>query len=259
MNPDVYKGLWGGSHCRDSPIQTQQQCSCSPGEGGVCQAGDKYLAQLDEVLTYSTPQKKVAGMFIESIQGIGGVVQVPKGYIQKAQQLIRKNGGLLISDEVQTGFGRTGDTFWNFESHNVIPDIVTMAKSIGNGFPMAAVVTTPKIAACLGNASHFNTFGGNPLAAAVGSAVLEVIEEEKLQNNCKTVGTYFLKELEKFRSEFNNVGDVRGKGMMIGIEMVEDKETKKQLRLEKVLDIFEDLKDEGLLVGRGGHYGNVRF
>lgn len=95
------------------------------------------------------------------------------------------------------------------------------------------------------------------MASAVGKAVLEVIEEEKLQQHCKTVGTYFLKELEKFRAEFSNVGDVRGKGFMIGIEMVENKETRKQLALEKVLDIFEDLKDEGLLVGRGGHYGNV--
>lgn len=122
---------------------------------------------------------------------------------------------------------------------------------------MAAVVTTAKIAQCLSNASHFNTFGGNPLASAVGSAVLDVIEEEGLQKNSKTVGTYFLKELEKFRDEFAFVGDVRGKGFMIGVEMVESKETRKQLPLDKVLDIFEDLKDEGLLVGRGGHYGNI--
>ncbi|OXA47066.1 alanine--glyoxylate aminotransferase 2, mitochondrial [Folsomia candida] len=254
MNPDVYKGIWGGESCRDSPVQTDRKCACS---GGVCQAADKYVEQLEEVLTYSVPQRKVAAMFIESIQGVGGVVQYPKGYVKKAQDLIRKNGGVIISDEVQTGFGRTGDHLWNFESHGIIPDIVTMAKSIGNGFPMAAVVTTPKIAQSLANASHFNTFGGNPMASAVGKAVLEVIEEEKLQQHCKTVGTYFLKELEKFRAEFSNVGDVRGKGFMIGIEMVENKETRKQLALEKVLDIFEDLKDEGLLVGRGGHYGNV--
>jgi alanine-glyoxylate transaminase/(R)-3-amino-2-methylpropionate-pyruvate transaminase len=122
---------------------------------------------------------------------------------------------------------------------------------------MAAVVTTPKIAQSLTLASHFNTFGGNPMASTVGSAVLDVIEEEKLQENCKTVGTYFMKELEKFRNEFSVVGDVRGKGLMIGVEAVESKETRKQLPIERVLDIFEDLKDAGILVGRGGHYGNV--
>jgi alanine-glyoxylate transaminase/(R)-3-amino-2-methylpropionate-pyruvate transaminase len=130
---------------------------------------------------------------------------------------------------------------------------------IGNGFPMAAVVTTPKIAQSLTNASHFNTFGGNPMASAVGKAVLEVIQEEKLQENCKNVGTYFLTELKKFQDEFSMVGDVRGKGLMIGVEMVENKETRKQLPIDNVLDIFEDLKDEGILLGRGGHYGNVMF
>ncbi|CAL8097106.1 unnamed protein product [Orchesella dallaii] len=256
MNPDVYKGLWGGSNCRDSVVQVDRKCNCDCSKGS-CGAADKYIEQLDEIFTYSLPQRKVAGMFIESIQGVGGVVQFPKTYIQKAAELVRKNGGLLISDEVQTGFGRTGDSMWNFQDHGVSPDIVTMAKSIGNGFPLAAVVTTPAVAQSLINANHFNTFSGNPLASAVGTAVLEVIEEEGLQENCKKVGTYFLKELEKLQNECNIVGDVRGKGLMIGVETVECKETRRQLPMDRVLDIFEDLKDEGLLVGRGGHYGNV--
>lgn len=112
--------------------------------------------------------------FFVALQGVGGVVQFPKGYLQRVYELIRSNGGLCIADEVQTGFGRTGQHFWNFQSHGVTPDIVTMAKGIGNGFPMAAVVTTPTIARSLNKAFHFNTFGGNPISCAVGIAVLKV-------------------------------------------------------------------------------------
>jgi alanine-glyoxylate transaminase/(R)-3-amino-2-methylpropionate-pyruvate transaminase len=256
MNADVYKGLWGGANCRDSPVQTDRKCNCDC-SGNTCGAGDKYLAQLDEVLTYSMPQKKVGGFFIESIQGVGGVVQFPKGFVKKAFDLVRQNGGVCISDEVQTGFARTGDNFWHFMDHGVVPDIVTLAKSIGNGFPMAAVVTTPEIAQAMTNANHLNTFGGNLLASAVGKAVLEVIEEEKLQANAKNVGTYFLTELANLKKECRAIGDVRGKGLMIGIEMVEDKETRVPLKADKMLDVFEDIKDAGVLIGRGGHFGNV--
>jgi len=254
MNPDAYKGIWAG--VRDSVVQPDRVKETDVSKDS-CPSADNYVAQLEEILTYSLPQKKVAGFFIESIQGVGGVVQYPKGYVKKSFDLIRANGGICISDEVQTGFGRTGDSMWCFESHGVIPDVVTMAKSIGNGFPMAAVVTTPKIAQSLANASHFNTFGGNPLASSVGKAVLEVIEEEKLQENCKKVGTYLLTELKKFRDEFSIVGDIRGKGLMLGIEVVESKETRKTLPAEKILNIFEDLKDAGVLVGRGGFYNNT--
>lgn len=171
MNPDVYKGLWGGKYCRDSPIQTDRQCNCTPGE---CLASKNYLKQLDEVFKYSLPRGKCAAMFAESIQGVGGSVQFPRGYIKKAAQMVRDNGGVFVSDEVQTGFGRTGDHFWGFEGHGIEPDIVSMAKGIGNGFPLAAVVTKKEIANVMGQALHFNTFGGNPLASAVGIAVLDV-------------------------------------------------------------------------------------
>lgn len=111
-------------------------------------------------------------MFI--VQGVGGVIQFPKGYLKRVYKLIRSNGGVCVADEVQTGFGRTGEHFWNFQSHDVTPDIVTMAKGIGNGFPMAAVVTTAEIAKSLESVFHFNTFGGNPMSCAVGLSVLEV-------------------------------------------------------------------------------------
>ncbi|KAK9502839.1 hypothetical protein O3M35_011535 [Rhynocoris fuscipes] len=254
MNPDVYRGLWGGAHCRDSPVQTDRKCDCAEGK---CQAADRYYEQLEEVFMYSLAPSKVAALFAESIQGVGGTVQFPKGFLKKAYELVRSNGGLCVADEVQTGFGRTGDYFWGFESHEVIPDIVTMAKGIGNGYPLAAVVTTPEISQALGHAFHFNTFGGNPVACTAGMATLEVIEEEGLQKNSKIVGTYLLEELAKLRDEFAYVGDVRGKGLMIGVDLVKNKATREPIAAKHFADIWEDCKDMGVLLGRGGMNGNV--
>ncbi|KAM4810060.1 alanine--glyoxylate aminotransferase 2, mitochondrial [Rhinophrynus dorsalis] len=253
MCPDVFRGIWGGSHCRDSPVQTNRKCSCSP---GFCEAKDKYIDQLKETLNTSATQR-VAAFIAESIQGVGGAVQYPKGYLKEAYELIRQKGGLCIADEVQTGFGRTGSHFWGFQNHDVMPDIVTMAKGIGNGFPMAAVVTTHEIASSFAKAQHFNTFGGNPVASSVGSAVLDAIEEDGLQKNCEIVGTYLLLELAKLRDMFEIVGDVRGKGLMIGIEMVKDKKTCNPLPVEEINLILEDCKDMGVLIGKGGLYGQT--
>lgn len=186
-------------------------------------------------------------------------MQFPKGFIKKAAELVRSNGGVFISDEVQTGFGRTGEHFWGFQGHDIIPDIVTMAKGIGNGFPLAAVVTTPKIAEVLSHALHFNTFGGNPMASAVGIAVLDVIEEEKLQKNSHVVGTHFLQELDKLRDKHAVIGDVRGKGLMIGVELVEDRNTRQPMQPANFSDIWEDCREMGLLLGKGGLHGNVRI
>lgn len=253
MNPDVFRGPWGGAHCRDSPGQTVRPCSCPPGS---CQACDMYVEQLEDVLRHSMPKDKVAAFFAEAIQGVGGAVQLPDGYLKKAYELVRARGGLCISDEVQTGFGRLGSHYWGFESQGVVPDIVTMAKGMGNGYPIGAVVTTPEVAAVMGQALHFNTFGGNPVASAVGSAVLDVIEEDGTQALSADIGTYFLKELIKLRDEYEVVGDVRGKGLMIGVEMVKDKESRKPLPPAEMASIWEDTKNMGLLLGKGGLHGN---
>ncbi|XP_054748284.1 alanine--glyoxylate aminotransferase 2, mitochondrial-like [Lytechinus pictus] len=252
MNADCYRGLWGGKFCRDSPVQTDRDCDCTV----ECKAKDLYLEQYAEVLRYSTG-KKIAGFFAEGIQGVGGTVQYPKGLLAEMYKLTREKGGVCISDEVQTGFGRLGSHFWGFESHGIMPDIVTMAKGIGNGFPLGAVVTTSEIAATMKEALHFNTYGGNPLSCAVGSAVLEVIDNEGLQANSENVGTHLLLELAKLRDEFEVVGDVRGKGLMIGMEMVADKETRAPLPPDEMMDIWEDTKEMGLLIGKGGFYGQV--
>ena len=131
MNPDPYLGIWGGANCRDSISQTDRKCDCKVGD---CQATTEYYKQLEQVFKFSLPRGKVAAMFAESIQGVGGTVQFPRGYLKKAAELVRANHGLFVSDEVQTGFGRTGEHFWGFEGHGIVPDIVTMAKGFRFNF-----------------------------------------------------------------------------------------------------------------------------
>ncbi|KAI5637493.1 aminotransferase class-III domain-containing protein [Phthorimaea operculella] len=251
MLPDPYRGIFGG--CRDSLSQVDGGCSCPDDE---CYSADKYVHQLEELLGNSVPAGKVAALFAESIQGVNGAVQFPKGYLKKAHQLIKKHGGILVSDEVQTGFGRTGDHFWGFEGHGVIPDIVTMAKGIGNGFPMAAVVTTKAIAEAHAKATYFNTYGGGPLAATAGKAVLEVIEEEGLQENSRVLGKRFIEQLMQLQKVQPLIGDVRGKGLMLGVELVKPG-TKDPLSPAEAADVVENIKDLGVLIGRGGRWSNV--
>jgi alanine-glyoxylate transaminase/(R)-3-amino-2-methylpropionate-pyruvate transaminase len=234
LAPDPYRGEWG----RDDP-----------------DAGVKYAADIKSLVEFATPGR-VSAFFAESIQGVGGAVVYPDGYLSNAYKYIRDAGGLCIADEVQTGFGRTGSHYWGFETQGVIPDIVTMAKGIGNGTPLAAVVTTPDIANALTQRIHFNTFGGNPVSCAMGKAVLEVIEREKYQQNCLELGGYIMEGLEKLKSRHDVLGDVRGKGLMIGIELVKDRTTKEPAR-EECDQVFERAKEMGLLLGRGGLYSNV--
>uniref|UniRef100_A0A2K5YBP7 Alanine--glyoxylate aminotransferase 2, mitochondrial n=1 Tax=Mandrillus leucophaeus TaxID=9568 RepID=A0A2K5YBP7_MANLE len=209
MCPDVFRGPWGGSHCRDSPVQTIRKCSCAP---DCCQAKDQYIEQFKDTLSTSVA-KSIAGFFAEPIQGVNGVVQYPKGFLKEAFELVRARGGVCIADEI--------------------------AKSLAKRL------------------QYFNTFGGNPMACAIGSAVLEVIKEENLQENSQEVGTYMLLKFAKLRDEFEIVGDVRGKGLMIGIEMVQDKMSRRPLPREEVNQIHEDCKHMGLLVGRGGIFSQT--
>lgn len=234
MTPDPYRGPWG----RNDP-----------------EAGQNYAADVQNLIQYAT-SGQIAGFIAESIQGVGGVVVFPDGYLNHAYEHVRAAGGVCIADEVQAGFGRTGAHFWGFETQGVIPDIVTMAKGIGNGCPLAAVVTTPQIASVLAKRIHFNTFGGNPVVCAQGKAVLEVIERENLQANSLKMGNYILAGLEKLRQKHNLIGDVRGKGLMLGIELVKDRATKEPAKAE-CAQVLEHCKDLGLLVGKGGLFGQT--
>lgn len=221
-------------------------------------AGRKYADDIKSLIDYATPGK-IAGFIAESIQGVGGFVVYPEGYLKHAYEHVRAAGGVCIADEVQTGFGRTGTHFWGFETQGVIPDIVTLAKGIGNGAPLAAVVTTPKIAAVLAQKTHFNTFGGNPVVSAIGKAVLEVIEQENLQANARELGAYLLAGLEKLKARHRLIGDVRGQGLMLGIEFVKDRATKQPGR-EECAQVVENARELGLLLGKGGLWGQtIRF
>jgi alanine-glyoxylate transaminase/(R)-3-amino-2-methylpropionate-pyruvate transaminase len=225
---------------------------------GDPEAGKKYADDVKSVIDYAT-SGKVAAFIAESIQGVGGFVVFPDGYLKHTYEHVRAAGGVCIADEVQTGFGRTGTHFWGFETQGVIPDIVTMAKSIGNGAPLAAVVTTPEIAAVLAQKIHFNTFGGNPVVSAIGKAVLEVIETENLQENCHTLGNYIIAGLEKLKAKYPVIGDVRGKGLMLGLELVKDRATKEPNK-EACAAVLEKAREMGLLLGKGGLWGQtIRF
>ncbi len=221
-------------------------------------AGRKYADDVKSLIDYGTPGK-VAGFIAESIQGVGGFVVFPDGYLKNVYAHVRAAGGVCIADEVQTGFGRTGTHFWGFETQGVVPDIVTMAKGIGNGAPLAAVVTTPKIAATLTQKVHFNTFGGNPVVSAIGKAVLEVIEKENTQQNCLELGAFLLAGLEQLKAKHKIIGDVRGMGLMLGIEFVKDRATKTPGR-EECAQAVENARELGLLLGKGGLWGQtIRF
>jgi alanine-glyoxylate transaminase/(R)-3-amino-2-methylpropionate-pyruvate transaminase len=222
------------------------------------EAGRKYADDVKDLIAYATPGK-VAAFIAESIQGVGGFVEFPQGYLKQVYEHVRAAGGVCIADEVQTGFGRTGTHFWGFETQGVIPDIVTMAKGIGNGAPLAAVVTTPKIAAVMAQKTHFNTFGGNPIVSAIGKAVLEVIEREKTQENCLKLGHYILAGLSKLKDKYPLIGDVRGRGLMLGIEFVKDRQTKEPAK-EACAQAVENARELGLLLGKGGLWGQtIRF
>ncbi len=234
LAPDPYRGPWG----HDDPL-----------------AGSKYAADVRELISFATPGR-IAAYIAESIQGVGGAVVFPDGYLKEAYAHARAAGGLCIADEVQAGFGRTGSHYWGFETQGVTPDIVTMAKGIGNGAPLAAVVTTPEIAQTLTSRIHFNTFGGNPVCCAIGRAVLEVIDEEGLQQNSLTVGNYLQAGLNRLQQKHSIIGEVRGKGLMLGAELVKDRATKEPARAE-CAQVFETARELGLLIGKGGLNGNV--
>lgn len=230
MNPDPYRGPFGSD-------------------------GAAYAAECRSVIESCTPGA-VAGFVAETIQGVGGTVPLADGYLPAVYDMVRQAGGVCIADEVQTGFGRTGTKFWGFENAGVQPDIVTMAKGIGNGLPLAAVVTTPEIAATLARRLHFNTFGGNPVCSAGGRAVLQAIDQDGIQANAHKVGAHLTEQLKQMQSKHDIIGDVRGKGLMLGVEMVRDRTTKEPAGSETA-QVMERLRQLGVLIGKGGLYGNV--
>ena len=220
---------------------------------------ERYIDEAEELINNNFNKKKIlSSFFFESILGCGGQVVLPKKYISEICKLIKKQNALCIADEVQTGFGRVGNNFWAFEEHDIIPDIVTLGKPMGNGHPIAAVVTTEKIADSFNNGmEYFNSFGGNPVSCAVGNAVLDVIKNKNLQQNAKIVGNYFINKLNKLKREFPNfISKISGIGLFIGIDLIADgKLNKPNPKLANKL--INKLRNRGILLSTDGPFNNV--
>ena len=227
-----------------------------------CQFGKEYpdcdlecAHYLREVIRTQT-NNAVAAFIAEPIQGVGGIIQPPSEYFQIVHEIVKEYGGLFISDEVQTGFGRTGERWWGIQHTGVDPDIITMAKGFGSGIPIAGFITSPEIARDFNIMDGFATFGGNPLSCAAAVAVIEIIEESNYLEKAAKLGNALKKKLKTLEEDHKIVGEVRGQGMMLGVELIRDEVTKEPAS-EEMMQVMELTKKKGLLVGKGGLDGNV--
>lgn len=221
------------------------------------QAGTKYAAHVAELLAGIAPPRNIAAFIAESLPSVGGQIVFPEGYLAAAYQHVRARGGVCIADEVQVGFGRLGSHTWGFETQGVIPDIVVLGKPIGNGFPLAAVVTTAAIADSFDNGMEFfSTFGGNPVACAAGLAVLDVLRDEQLQANALRVGNQLLAGMREIVERHPLVGDARGSGLFLGLELVRDRTTLEPADHEASY-LVNRMRQCGILAGTDGPYHNV--
>jgi 4-aminobutyrate aminotransferase-like enzyme len=225
---------------------------------GEPELGPKYARHVAEIVSRLRQELRGGAAFIaESMPSVAGQIIFPPGYLAEVYGQVRSGGGVCIADEVQVGFGRIGSHFWGFESQGVVPDIVVLGKPIGNSFPLAAVITTPEIAACFDNGMEFfSTFGGNPVACAAGLAVLDVLEQEHLQENALRIGNRLLSALKELQARHPLIGDVRGSGLFLGLDLVEDRETRRPATRQASY-VVNRLRERGILTGTDGPYHNV--
>jgi 4-aminobutyrate aminotransferase-like enzyme/Ser/Thr protein kinase RdoA (MazF antagonist) len=253
-----YKHNGPGGEGTPSNVHIVRMPDVYRGEFRGLDAGKRYADDVRRAVeNVSSQGKNVAAFICEPLMGCGGQIVFPHGYLRNAFRYIRNSGGVCIVDEVQTGFGRVGTHFWGFETQEVIPDIVTMGKSIGNGHPIGAVVTTPEIAESFNTGMEFfSTTGGNTVSCAVGMAVLDIIENQQLQKNALDVGNHLLKRLNALKERYPIIGNVRGIGLFIGVELVRNHSTLEPASHETEY-IVERMKDLGVLISLDGPLNNV--
>lgn len=221
-------------------------------------AADRYAAHLTTAIeTLARNGHRPAAFIVDTIFSNEGLPTVPDTYLEKAVDCVRQAGGLFVADEVQPGFGRLGSHFWGFNKHGVVPDIATMGKPMGNGYPVSAVVTSADVIESFQNSSHyFNTFGGTPVACAAALAVLEVIEQENLQDHALETGNYLLDGLKELATFQPLIGDIRGSGLFLGIDLVRNQETR-QPATDETHKAVNLLRQHGVLIGSTGQYDNI--
>jgi 4-aminobutyrate aminotransferase-like enzyme/Ser/Thr protein kinase RdoA (MazF antagonist) len=229
-----------------------------PYRRGETDAGAKYASYVGDIIAGARKEgREVAAFIAETLPSVAGQIVFPPGYLEHAYLHVRAAGGVCIADEVQVGFGRLGTHYWGFETQGVVPDIVVLGKPIGNAFPLAAVVTTPEIAASFANGMEFfSTFGGNPVACAAGLAVLDALRDERLQENALRVGEHWMKRLKILQEHYTVMGDVRGSGLFLGIDLVTERESRTPATAQADY-IVNRLRERGILAGTDGPHHNV--
>jgi len=230
----------------------------APSDWPIAEHGRRFAENVAELIAAMKASGARPGFFLaESIPSVAGQVFLPEGYLKEVYRMVREAGGVSIADEVQVGFGRVGSHWWAFETQGVVPDIVTMGKPIGDGHPLAAVVTTREIARSFNNGmEYFNTFGGNPVSCAVGLAVLDVIERDDLRRNALDIGNYLVDAFRAMQERYDVIGDVRGLGLFLGIELVADRRTKAPAT-EIARAVSNGARRRGVLMGTEGPYDNI--
>jgi 4-aminobutyrate aminotransferase-like enzyme len=230
-----------------------------PHVSGEANLGEKYAGYVaDGISELKAQNNPLAAFMVDTIFDANGALIAPNDYLKRSLDLVHNAGGLMIADEVQAGYCRTGTNWWGFQNYDVVPDIVTMGKPMGDGHPLAAVITTPEIAAKFSeHHGYFNTFGGNPVSTAVGLAVLDVIENENLLANVADVGGYLEPKLRELATKYAFIGNIQGTGLFWGLDMVKSQETKEPLSQDQLRQMTSALAKRGVLLGSTGRYENV--
>lgn len=251
-------------HVAPSPCEYRGQYNRDTSEdkhAGPEAIGRQYAEATEQLIEAAKSRgRQVAAQFVESMVSCGGQFPLPRGYLRHLQRYLHSNGSLLVCDEVQTGFGRSGKRMWAFQldGDDIRPDIVTMGKPMGNGFPVSAVVTTREVAASFQaiGTEYFNTFGGNPASCAAAIAVLDEIDSRKLMREADRIGSFMLDELRKLQQKSQVIGDVRGCGFFIGLDIVEDRESKR-VAPDFARFLVQRFRDDRILMSTEGKFGNV--